>query len=259
MSPPLVGVVDWRLPVRGGAAVELAGRIGADGVQLDLGGPGRGERLDGPGRLGRIREASCRAGVAVLAVAVNAMNDIGLMSGDAAVRSTLLRALDAAGALGAGLVFVPSFRRSAIDGTAALRSTAEVLRWAAAEAAARGLLLASENVLDSRQARAMATAVGSDSFRLLLDTYNLVAAGGDPVRLVSAVPELLADQIHVKDGPGGDASRVLAAVARSGTDVGALVLENDHRDDDAARLRRDLARLRRYAARFTDAPNSEEF
>ncbi|GAA4849960.1 hypothetical protein GCM10025787_36140 [Saccharopolyspora rosea] len=64
------------------------------------------------------------------------------------------------------------------------------------------------------QVRDLAEAVGSDSFRLLLDTYNPVAAGVDPVRLVSAVPELLADQIHAKDGRGGDPAHVLAAVTR---------------------------------------------
>lgn len=256
MSPPLVGIVDWRMPERGPAAVELAGRLGADGVQLDLGGPGRGEWLDGPGRIGRVREASRASGVAVLGVAVNVMNDIGLMSGDVAVRSTLLRALGAARELGAPLVFVPSFRRSAIDGPVALQRSAEVLRWAAAEAAERGLLLASENVLDTAQARELTEAVGSDSFRLLLDTYNPVAAGVDPVRLVSAVPELLADQIHVKDGPGGDPARVLAAAARAGAEIRALVLENDHRDGDTARIRAGLARMRRYAAR--SAPSTSE-
>ncbi|WP_424213238.1 sugar phosphate isomerase/epimerase family protein [Streptomyces sp. BI20] len=267
---PLVGLVDWRLPATGPAAVTLAARAGADGVQVDLGGPGRADPIDGPGRLAAVRAASSAHGVPVLAVSANTLNDIGLTAPDgsadgARVRGVLARLLDAAEALGAGLVLVPSFRRSAIDGPAALHRTAEVLSRAAAEAAARGLLLAGENVLPPAAAVDLVTRVGSPAFRLLLDTYNPREAGLDTTELVAATAPFLADQIHLKDGPAGPGGTpllgdgdgaldtTLDAVRRHRVHPYAVVLENDHRTTDPRLLAEDLRRARRHAAALAPA------
>ncbi|RLV10062.1 hypothetical protein CTZ27_02120 [Streptomyces griseocarneus] len=267
---PLIGLADWRLPVTGPAAVDLAARLGADGLQLDLGGPGRGPRLDVQDTLGALRERSAATGVRLLAVTGNRLNDIGVTApaGSAAareVRDVLERVLDTAHTLGAPLAFVPSFRRSAIDGPDALRRTAEVLSWAAGEAAARGLLLASENTLVPEEALALVERVASPAFRLLLDTYNPRAAGVDVCGLVHTAGHSLADQIHLKDGSGpggtggdvllgdgdGGLPAVLAALAAHRVRVRALVLETDHRDGDPARLAEDLARARAHARTVT--------
>lgn len=259
----LVGLVDWRLPEPGPGAVRLAAAAGADGVQLDFGGPGRGPVIDAPGRIARVRTEADEHGVRLLALAGNHFNDVGLTAGPAIVRPLLIRLLDAAVALGVPLAFVPSFRRSAVDGPAAFTRTVEALRWAAVEAEARGLVLASENVLDGAQARALADAVGSPAFRLLLDTFNPVEAGLDPAVLVASLAGLLADQVHLKDGPpaagpspllgagAGGLDATLDALSAHRVPVRALVLENDYRDGETTRLATDLAWARRRARQFT--------
>lgn len=265
-APPPTGLVDWRLPVRGEAAVDLAFRYRADGLQFDLGGPGRGPRLDGRrGAVERLRRTAAAAGVAPLGVAANVLNDIGLTAdagtlAAARVRGVLRRLLDVGEELGAPLVFVPSFRAGAIDSERALLRTAEVLRPVAARAHARGLLLANENVLPALHAVRLAEEVGSPAFRLLLDTYNPVAAGLDVPGLVAVTHPWLAGQIHLKDGLAGTTATPLLgdgdggvgatvdAVARH-LRLTAVVLENDHRDGDGPRLRADLARARAFAGR----------
>ncbi|MFJ2826853.1 sugar phosphate isomerase/epimerase family protein [Streptomyces sp. NPDC087263] len=266
-AEPLTALADWRLPGRGEAAVDLAFRHRVKGVQFDLGGPGRGPWLDAPGHLARLARTARCAGVLPLGLAGNVLNDIGLTAAQGTlaagrVRDVLGRLLDAAGELGAPLVFVPSFRQSAIDGEAALHRTAEVLRAAAEQAGAVGIRLASENTLAPEAALWLAEQVASPAFRLLLDTYNPRQAGVDPAALVAATGAHLADQIHVKDGPAdsdttpllgdGDGSigDTLDAVARYGRPVRALVLENDHRGGDTARLTEDLDRLRVLATRL---------
>ncbi|MFD5146675.1 sugar phosphate isomerase/epimerase family protein [Streptomyces sp. NPDC058401] len=272
-GPPVTGLVDWRLPVRGEAAVDLAFQHRVEGLQFDLGGPGRGPWLDKPGTaggaVGRLRRTAASAGVTPLGVAANVLNDIGLTAepgtlAAARVRSVIDRLLDVAWELGVPLVFLPSFRRSAIDGEAALLRTAEVLRWAAAQAQAHGLLLANENVLPAHQALRLVEEVGSPAFRLLLDSYNPVGAGIDVPDLVEATAPFLADQIHLKDGPeaaatapgpllgdgDGRVDETVDAVARHLPGVHAVVLENDHRDGDGTRLRADLERARAFARRL---------
>ncbi len=259
----LIGLTEWRLPVAGVDAVRLAARMGADGVQLDLGGPGRGEWVDAPGRIDALRAEARARGVVLLALAGNHFNDIGLTSEPRIVRPLLERMLDAAVALGMPLVFVPSFGRSAIDGPTAFARTAEALRRAAEEAEGRGLVLANENVLTGELARALTDEVGSPAFRLVLDTFNPVAAGLRVDALVASLGDLLADQVHLKDGPPSLGAFPLlgAGEGRLGDTVDALrehrvpvrayVLENDYRDGDASRLATDLAWARRRARNFT--------
>ncbi|MER7001235.1 TIM barrel protein [Streptomyces sp. NPDC000410] len=254
---PVIGLAAWRLPVHGVAALQLARRVGADGVQFDLGGPGRGPWLDAPGGIDTLRGAAGELGVEVLGVAGNVLNDIGLT--EPAAEAVIERLLDAAEALGAPLAFVPSFRRSAIDGPTMLARTAAVLRRAAVEGEARGVMLANENVLGPEDAVTLADEVGSPLFRLLLDTYNPRAAGVDVSRLIAHAAKHFADQIHVKDGVAGtdrtpllgdgdgEVDEALAAVSRHLPATRALVLENDYRDGDEARLAADLARARAYA------------
>ncbi len=251
----LTALAGWRLPGPAAEALRLAREVGADGVQLDLGGPGRGEWLDAPGRPADLRAWAESTGVRLFAVAGNHLNDVGLTT--PAARPVLERLVETARSLAAPLAFVPSFRRSAIDGPDALRRTAEVLRWAAGEAEARGLVLASENVLPAPLARELVERVGSPAFRLVLDTFNPVAAGLACDALATELGDVLADQVHLKDGPpavgagpplGAGSGRVAETVRvllERRIPVRVWVLENDYRDGDRARLLADLDWVRR--------------
>ncbi|MDI6098925.1 sugar phosphate isomerase/epimerase family protein [Actinoplanes sp. NEAU-A12] len=261
-----VGLAEWRLAPSGVAAFRLAAEVGADGLQLDFGGPGRGVLVDGPGRVEQLRAASAATGVGVLALAGNLLNDIGLTAEPAVVRPVLTRLVDAAGALGAPLLIVPSFRRSAITDQAGFERTVAALRWTAARAQDRGILLASENVLPADRARRLVDQVGSPAFRLLLDTFNPVAHGLSPAVLAAELGPCLADQVHLKDGPPdvgpspllgagqGGLRDTLAALGDGPARVRALVLENDYRDNDGVRLRADLAWARQAALRWSRVP-----
>ncbi|MFJ9845339.1 sugar phosphate isomerase/epimerase family protein [Kitasatospora sp. NPDC101155] len=267
---PLVGLAGWRLPGDHFAAVELAHRVGTEGLQLDLGGPGRGPWLDAAGTVERLREDCARHGVRLLAVAGNTLNDIGLHApkdgrDGLRARRVLVRVLDTALALGAPLAFVPSFRRSAVRDRQDLERTTAVLAWAAREAEDRGLLLASENVLDPERARLLAEEVASPAFRLLLDTYNPYTVGVDVLAVIEATHQWIAPQVHLKDGTGGvvvkdllgdgdgPVRQALAALAAHGRAPEVLVLENDYRDGDVARLTLDVERARGHAHARTHA------
>ncbi|MBN3932891.1 sugar phosphate isomerase/epimerase [Streptomyces verrucosisporus] len=270
-----MGLAAWRLPGDHFDAVGLTRRTGTEGLQLDLGGPGRGPWLDAAGTVDRLREDCARHGVKPLAVAANTLNDIGLHApegsqGALRTRRVLMRVLDTALALGAPLAFVPSFRRSAVNDLQDLRRTAAVLAWATREAEARGLLLASENALEPRLARALVGEVSEPSFRLLLDTYNPRAAGLDVLELIEATHAWIAPQVHLKDGVNGVVSQellgegdgrvgeALAALLAKGRVPDALILENDYRDGDMRRLVLDVERARAHAVGMETPGASQE-
>ncbi|THV42241.1 sugar phosphate isomerase/epimerase family protein [Glycomyces buryatensis] len=265
-TAPSIGLVSWRSPAVGTAFLDLASRTGVAGVQLDFGGPGRAPWLDQPRHLELLRRRSVETGIALLAVAGNALNDIGLAApvrsaAAAEVERLVVRMLDAAAALGCPLVFLPSFRRSAIEDSEALHRTAQVLSWAAAEASARRLLLANENTLGPGRALELVERVAAPNFRLVLDNYNLASAGVDPAGIIADLAPYLADQVHLKDGPAGVNTAPLGsgdghlestmdALARERLDVRFLLLENDYRDGDDARLSADIAWARNQAERL---------
>ncbi|SFT49412.1 Xylose isomerase-like TIM barrel [Actinopolyspora lacussalsi subsp. righensis] len=263
---PAIGLAEWRLPVRGAEAVELAASYGVRGIQLDFGGSGRGVPLDTPGRARSLRREANGSGVELLAVAGNLLNDIGLTAPERSraarsARGAMIALLDSAVALGVRLVLVPSFRASTIDGPEELERTVSVLRWAAEEARTRNLVLANENVLSPTTAVELFERVGSDSFRLVLDTGNPDVEGTDVPGLVRTLGPRIADQVHLKDGPLGlgdewrgsgeiRATELSRAFARSGISVNWLILENDYRVADPRVIGLDVAAARRFADRI---------
>ena len=260
MTRMSIGLADWRLPVSGRDAIYLAAEIGVEGIQLDLGGPGRAPWLDNSQTLKAIRQAFTETRVQPLAVSANVLNDIGLCAkadtfASQKVRNIITRAIDTAEVLGAGLVFFPSFRRSEITNQAELVRTAEVLNWACSQAQLRGLLLATENVLDPDNLLKLIRMVNSAHFRVVLDTGNPLKAGQSPLGVVKVAARLIAPQIHIKAmaecAPLTCSDQIILDVINSlnneGCHVNALVLENDYRDGVISRIKSDVSWLRSNA------------
>jgi len=255
-SLPRIALADWRLPFSGAQALAFTAWCGLGEIQLDFGGPGRTPPLDNPQTLRAIREASLRHEVRVRALACNRMNDLGLhhaphSTAGASVRSLVLKSLDAAVYLEAGMVFFPSFRKSQIRDRQTLEGTARLLQWACEQGAQRGLLIASENDLDALAAQQLVTLVDQPGLRLILDTWNPLKAGVQPVTLIEQLQPVLAAQVHIKDGRlgleasvplglgDGSVAETIEVLRRLHT-VETYVLENDYRCGDPAHLQHDL-------------------
>jgi len=262
VTPMNIGLADWRLPVSGRDAIYLAAEVGVEGIQLDLGGPGRSPWLDNPQTLKAISEALTETQVHLLAVSANVLNDIGLCAEPASsasreVRNIISRAIDTADTLGAGLVFFPSFRRSEITNQTELVRTAEVLHWACSQALQRGLLLATENVLNPDNLLKLIRMVNSANFRVVLDTGNPLKVGQSPLGVVKVAANLIAPQIHIKvmdeNSPLTCSDQIILDVINSLNNkesfVSTLVLENDYRDGVISRLKSDICWLKKYAIR----------
>ncbi|MCM2453550.1 sugar phosphate isomerase/epimerase family protein [Agrobacterium vitis] len=257
MSAVRVGLVDWRLPVSGPLAVMLAAQLGVDGIQLDLGGPRRAPWLDEPKRLHELQLTLAGSGLVPLAISANVLNDLGLTAKEGTslandVRNVIIRALNVAAELGVDLVFLPSFRRSAITDPPTLTRTAEILRWACDEASQRKILLATENVLAPKQLRTLMALVDSSNFRVVLDTGNISNLGADPVAILRTAGAALARQVHIKNtndqqplrAPPPAVLNTLAELRQSSVPINAMILENDYRNGELNRITADIGWLR---------------
>lgn len=255
-----IGLTDWRLPVRGSDAIRLTADVGVDGIQLDLGGRNRAPWLDDPHTLKAAREALDETQVYPLAVTANVLNDIGLCakSGTTAshdVRKIIIRAIDTAYKLGAELVFFPSFRRSEITNYSDLVRTAEVLNWACYQAEQRGLLLATENVLNPDNLLKLIRMVDSGNIRIVLDTANPLKVGQSPLSVIKVAANLIAPQVHIKSmaesAPLTYDEQVIMDVIKALNNekchFNAVVLENDYRDGVISRIKNDVCWLKKNA------------
>ncbi|BCH57139.1 hypothetical protein RvVAR031_pl04700 (plasmid) [Agrobacterium vitis] len=235
----------------------LAAQLGVDGIQLDLGGPRRAPWLDEPKRLHELQLTLAGSGLVPLAISANVLNDLGLTAKEGTslandVRNVIIRALNVAAELGVDLVFLPSFRRSAITDPPTLTRTAEILRWACDEASQRKILLATENVLAPKQLRTLMALVDSSNFRVVLDTGNISNLGADPVAILRTAGAALARQVHIKNtndqqplrAPAPAVLNTLAELRQSSVPINAMILENDYRNGELNRITADIGWLR---------------
>lgn len=251
------GLVSWRLPGPPQDSPLIAARVGAQRLQVDYGGFDRAYEL-ASSTVRRLRRNADDVGMPVTAVAVNALNDLGVTSSDPDVRRTVDAlvhgAVDAAGALGASAVLIPAFRRSAIHTPADVAGTAAFLIRVAQLAAGSGLVVVHENVLAPGALLALREATKDAGVRFLFDVGNLDEHRVDWRTYLASAASALHTEAHIKDHatpPAGDVplgrgrvplGRVVDTLVRTRT-VDCFVVETDHRSHDDEQIRDDLTTL----------------
>jgi L-ribulose-5-phosphate 3-epimerase len=246
-----IGVTQWVLDREGPAAVARAAELGFGAIQLDAGRRGAHDVAEASTR--RAYAAAAKAhGVTIAAIAARAVEDLGLREGLDVVRV----AIDAAVELGAPLVYVPCFVRCEIRDADDLARAADVLR-DACEHAGDAVLVGSENTLDAAGNRELLARVSHPQLRVLVDHYNAVLWGHDPLELVDAGLPHACGQMHCKDGrdgvmgsaPLGEGDGRFAETCKRLTETGfrgLVVCETDYRRDAERRAAHDLAALARH-------------
>lgn len=244
------------LPTVGVEAIDDAADLGFDGIELN-GLPGA-DPSDHPawtseGRTALRRRANER-GIDLPSVSLSFLNGRGSLADDdpaerAAARHVVLRAIDAAAALGAPVVLVPFFGAAAVETDEEEARAVDGLSRLADAAAAAGVRLAVENALSVDRTVAILDAIGHPAVGAYYDTGNVQANGEDPAAAVERLGDRIAG-VHLKDvdADGGsvmlgegvvDFGAVAAALREVGYD-GPAVLETpspgDPREDARANL-----------------------
>jgi len=197
-----IGGCDWSLGKRGDpAALDVAKRIGLDGVQIDFGSVRDNMRLRTPEHQQAYREAMRRTGLVVSSMAICEMNEVPLKS-DPRAALWLDESIDVCHAMGLPLVMTASFSRGDLDmsRTAEIDHLVKVLRDVAPKAEKLGIIIGLENYLSAGDNRKIIDRVGSPRVKVYYDVGNSTDKGRDVVKEIRALGKLICE-FHAKDGP----------------------------------------------------------
>lgn len=198
-----IGVCDWSLQAVGPEGLEVAKRIGLDGIEASAGKAEDTLTIADPAYRQKYKELMASTGLPVCSVAMGFLNDAPLAS-DPRGPAWLDQTIDAAKDLDAKVILLAFFGKGDLRVKDKLKD-AEVdvvvqrVKDAASKAKEAGVILGFENTLSAKDNLAILDRVGSDAFQVYYDIGNSTYSGYD-------VPKEIRDlkgrvcQIHFKDG-----------------------------------------------------------
>lgn len=217
-----LGVCDWTIGKSGDpSALELAGKLGLEGVQVSLNPEGGSLALVKPELRRAYLEAAERTGVAIPSFAVGALNDVPLKS-DPRAEKWLGEGIAIAKDMRVGIILVPFFGKGDLKGDGpGTEAAIRALRRLAPEAERAGVVLAVENTLGAGDNLKILERVGSPAVRIYYDVGNSQDYGYpvlDEIRLLGG----RIVEFHAKDTKDlyGRGSLDFPAVRRAMEDIG---------------------------------------
>ena len=229
-KPVRLGVCDWTINKAGDpSALELAGKMGLEGVQVSLTVKDGSLAMLQPALQKAFRDEAKRTGVAIASFCVGELNDVPLKS-DPRAETWLKQAIAISKIMDVGIVLVPFFGNGDIknDGPG-LEAVVLALKRLAPAAEQAGIVLALENQLSAGENLKILERVGSASVRVYYDVANAQGAGYDIAKEIRSLGPHLAE-CHAKDTQGlyGKGSIDFKAVREALNDIdynGWFVLE----------------------------------
>lgn len=254
-----IGVCQWCLDRTGIDAVFRAQQLGFSALQIGLFTQDDAAFLSDERVRDGYRRAAELTGVELVAIALNIFNVYGITLAADNPRSAVVRhafevAIETAAAIGASLVYAPSFTNGEIHNDDDLQRTVDVLREACIFAADHDVSVCTENTLRADGHLRIVEGVNQPNLRVFIDAYNPVVWGHHAADLVRQLAGHMCDQIHMKDGTDGimgnaplntgDArlAETVAALGEIDFD-GYLISENLYDSDAEARAQQDINTL----------------
>lgn len=247
-----VGVTDWDLRLTARVeAVELARRIGFDGVEVSLGRAKEG-RLpqDDPEIIARYRAAAAQHKLTLASTCLDALHNNYLKS-DPLAPKLLADAIRITEALGARAILLPSFGKAAPAEPGEQERVAALLREHAPAALKAGITLCLENDLSAEANARMVELSRSPAVKVYYDTGNSFNRGFDILKEIRWLGRERIGQVHFKDGKSylGEGKIDFRAVAQALNEIGYqgfIVLETPSPSGDIeADMRRNLSFVRK--------------
>ncbi len=238
-----ISACDWSLQVAEPAALEVAKRIGLNGVEVSTGGPADTLRIADPAFRKQYKDLMASTGVVVSSVAMGLLNDAPLAT-DPRGPAWIDQTIEAAKDLGGKVILLAFFGKGDLKDKNGLKAreldvVVERLKDAAPKAQAAGVILGIENTLSGKDNLAILERVKSDAVRIYYDIGNSTSAKYDVPAEIRDLKDRIC-QIHFKDGGSylGKGRVDVPAAVKAIQDIhyqGWIVLETavkKDRDDD---------------------------
>jgi sugar phosphate isomerase/epimerase len=247
-----VAVCDWMILKRQRlGAFGLAQEIGADGVEVDMGGLGQRETFENAladaATREKFLEESANRGVAISSIAMS-----GFYAQSFAERPTVPRmvgdCIDTMKAMGARVAFLPLGVQSDLVKRPELRpAVVERLKRCGAEAAAAGVVLGIETAYEAAREAELIDEVASPGVRSYFNFANALQNGRDLIGEIKTLGAERICQIHATDEDGvwlQNNDRLDMAAVKQTLDAlgwsGWLVVERSRDAADARNVRRNF-------------------
>ncbi len=217
-----IGACDWTLGLRADPrSLEMAAKLGLDGVQVDLGDAKAGLPILRPDVQKAFLEASQKQKVAIASLAIGALNDVPYKS-DTRAEQWVAESIDVCKALGVRVVLLAFFGngdlRNDAKGTDAV---IEKLKQVTPKAEKAGVIFGFESWLSAEQHMEILNRVGSEALRVYYDVANSHKMGYDIYKEIRFLGRHICE-FHAKDYDGlyGKGSINFKEVRKAMDDIG---------------------------------------
>lgn len=196
-----IGMCDWNLGKTGKIeALELASKIGLDGVQVSILFPAPGKHLRDPEMQRRYLEVARKCNVAICSTALGVLNGVPLKSEPKAAL-WVADAIEVTRKLGCKVILLAFFGKGTLhpNNEVEMKRVIDVLKELAPRAEKAGVILGLENTLSAEDNMRIIDAVGSPAVRVYYDFKNSANAGRDVPKEIRMLKDLICE-VHIKNG-----------------------------------------------------------
>ena len=197
-----LAVCDWTIGKRTDpASLELAKRIGLDGVQVDLGGGQDDPPLFGSDLRNKFLEQAKKHNMEIASLAMGVLNEVPYKSDPRAER-WVDQAVDTCKAMGAKVILLAFFGNGDLrNDKQGIETVVSRLKQVAPKAEKAGVSLGIESWLNAEQHIDIIERVGSPAIQVYYDVANSHKAGYDIYKEIRRVGKLICE-FHAKDYDG---------------------------------------------------------
>jgi sugar phosphate isomerase/epimerase len=217
-----IGACDWQIGKRADpAALEVAKKVGLDGVMVDIGSLKDDLHLRRPEVQKTYLEAARQTGVAIPSIALGLLNNIPLKS-DPRAEQWVADSVDVCKAMHVKVVLVPFFGNGDLkDDKAGTDAVVAAFRRLAPKAEKAGVILGVESWLSAEQHVEILNRVGSPAVQVYYDMGNSQKMGYDVGKEIRFLGKRICE-FHAKDYDDlfGKGSMNFPAVRKAMDDIG---------------------------------------
>jgi sugar phosphate isomerase/epimerase len=241
-----IGVTDWNLRQTAKLeAIDLAGRLGFEGVQVSLGRQVQNDRLplDSPELIARYLKQSKERKVTLNGTCLDVLH-VNYLKNDKLGQKWVVDGIRLTKALDTKVMLLPFFGKGALETQAEKDYVGDALREVAPEAEKARVILGLENTISAEDNVRIMDRAKSKAVLVYYDIGNSHRAGFDVTREIDWLGAKRICQMHFKDNPGylGEGKIDMAAVLRAVSRIGFEGFANLETDAPSKSVEADMKR-----------------